>query len=89
MQVSDVYIYGNKYRLKTDMSEETVTSIANFVDGRMREIQSNMNVLTTSKIAVMAAFDIAAEYLMLKKDLDRSIDKISELEEKINSVLKG
>ncbi|MBC7196240.1 cell division protein ZapA [Deferribacteraceae bacterium V6Fe1] len=89
MQISDVYIYGNKYRLKTDMDSETVASIANFVDKKMREMQDSMNVLTTSKIAVMAAFDIAAEYLILKKDIDKSIDKISEIENKIDSILKG
>lgn len=71
------------------MDSETVASIANFVDKKMREMQDSMNVLTTSKIAVMAAFDIAAEYLILKKDVDRSIDKISELENKIDSILKG
>jgi len=71
------------------MDSETVASIANFVDKKMREMQDSMNVLTTSKIAVMAAFDIAAEYLMLKKDVDRSIDKISEIESKIDSILKG
>lgn len=89
MQISDVYIYGNKYRVKTDMDNETVVSIANFVDKKMREMQANMNVLTTSKIAVMTAFDIAADYLILKKDIDKSIDKISELENKLDSILKG
>lgn len=89
MQVSDVYIYGNRYRVKSDMDGAFLESVAGYVNERMREIQRQLNDLTTSKVAVMAAFDIAAELLVLKKEAERSIAEIERLESRIESIIKG
>lgn len=89
MQVSDVYIYGNKYRVKSDMDVAFVESVAGYVDNRMKEIQKNLNDLTTSKVAIMAAFDIAAELMLLRNETEKGLAEIDKLDNKIEHVLEG
>ncbi|TYB32859.1 MAG: cell division protein ZapA [Flexistipes sinusarabici] len=86
MNVSEVYIYGDKYKIKTEGDEEYIKDIASFVELRMKEIEKNLHVLTTSKIAVMAAFNIAAEYFMLKEEISESKKAIEKLERKLDEL---
>lgn len=89
MQVSDVYIYGNKYRVKSDMDGAFIESVAGYVNKRMKEIQKNLNDLTTSKVAIMAAFDIAAELLVLRNETEKGLAEIDKLDNKIEHILEG
>jgi cell division protein ZapA len=88
LDIKEVYIFGDKYRLKTDEDEVIVNEIAKFLNNKMREIEKHSNVLTTSKIAVLAAFNIAAECVKLRNELDISSKLVSELNRKID-VIQG
>ena len=88
MDVKEVYIFGDKYRLKTDEDELIVSEIANYLNNKMKEIERHSNVLTTSKIAVLAAFNIAAECVKLRNELDISNKIVNELNRKIE-VIQG
>lgn len=46
--------------------EESLKSAAAFLDGKMREVRERGNVIGIDRIAVMAALNIAHEYLQLK-----------------------
>lgn len=89
MQVSNVYIYGDKYTLKTDLDQSFIDEVAMYVDNKMKEMEKNVNTLTTSKIAIMAAFDIAAQYFLLCNEEKEVIKQIEFLEEKVEKVLQG
>lgn len=89
LQVSNVYIYGDKYTLKTDLDQSFIDEVAMYVDNKMKEMEKNVNTLTTSKIAIMAAFDIAAKYFLLYNEGKEVIKQIEFLEEKIEKVLQG
>jgi cell division protein ZapA len=84
--VSEVYIYGDKYKIKTEGDDEYIKSIGSYVEARMKEIENSLHVLTTSKVAVMAAFNIAAEYFMLKKEIQQSKEAIERLERKLDEL---
>ena len=86
MDVKEVYIFGDKYRLKTDEDDAIVNEIVDHLNNKMREKHSN--VLTTSKIAVLAAFNIAAECVKLRNELDISNEIVDELNRKIG-LIKG
>ena len=88
MDVKEVYIFGDKYRLKTDEDDAIVNEIATYLNNKMREIEKQSNVLTTSKIAVLAAFNIAAECVKLRNELDISNEIVDELNRKIG-LIKG
>lgn len=86
MGVKEVYIFGDKYRLKTDEDELIVNEIANYLNNTMKEIERHSNVLTTSKIAVLAAFNIAAECIKLRNELNISNKIVNELNRKIETI---
>lgn len=86
MDVKEVYIFGDKYRLKTDEDEVFVNEIATYLNNKMREIEKQSNVLTTSKIAVLAAFNIAAECVKLRNELDISSKIVKELNKKLEII---
>jgi cell division protein ZapA len=86
LDIKEVYIFGDKYRLKTDEDEVFVNEIATYLNSKMREIEKHSNVLTTSKIAVLAAFNIAAECVKLRNELDISSKIVKELNKKLETI---
>lgn len=86
MKVLEVSIYGNKYRVRSDFDEFFLEEAAKMVENRMKEIEETYRILTTSKVAIMAAFDIATEYLKAKRELNFLENKIDELEKKLDIV---
>jgi len=86
LEVKEVYIFGDKYRLKTDENESIVNEIVEHLNNKMKEIERHSNVLTTSKIAVLAAFNIAAECVKLRNELDISSKIVKELNKKLETI---
>ncbi|MGA1847069.1 cell division protein ZapA [Deferribacter abyssi] len=84
MKVSEVSIYGNKYRIRSELDEGFLKEAAKLVENGMRDIEKNYKILTTSKIAIMAAFNLAAEYLKLRNEITFLEVKLGEIEKKIN-----
>ena len=67
-----VSILGKDYRIACEPGDEdALIKAARFLDGRMREIRSNGNVIGTDRIAVMTALNLAHE-LLSQKDLEDS-----------------
>jgi len=54
LATKDVYVYGNKYKVMS-VDSELVTNAAQYVEDTMRQYEKEGHVLTTSKLAVMAA----------------------------------
>ena len=54
-----VTIFGSEYVLSSEESEQYTSKISNFVDQKMNQIAETENIGDTTRIALMAAFDIA------------------------------
>lgn len=78
-----VTIFGVEYAITSDREPEEVRRIAKFVDDKMWEISENNHLISTEKVAILAALNIAEEYLRLleqrKKDADRITRKAANL----------
>ena len=61
-------IFGEDFCIKGDLAEEDIKKIAELVDYKMTEIFEKHPTLSSQKIAVLAALNIAEEYLRLEKD---------------------
>jgi cell division protein ZapA len=59
----DVQIFGQIYALRADADEEHVKKVADLVDSKMREVAAGSQSVSTLQIAVLAALDIASEFL--------------------------
>jgi cell division protein ZapA len=56
-----VTIFGNEYRVRGDADEPYIQEIADYVDGTMREIAGEGRHISPTRIAILAAFNIADE----------------------------
>jgi len=87
-----VSILGKDYKINCKPDEVTaLMQSSNYVDGKMREIKSGAAILSLDRIAVMAALNLANEYLDEKKkadiELDSKSDEIKQLTAKLDQAL--
>lgn len=74
-KVIQAKIFGGEYGIKTDASPEYVLELARYVDGKMREVSQRVPLVSSLKIAVLAALNITDELYQLRKEKSQS-DKI-------------
>ncbi len=65
-----VKILDHEYLVRSDEDEDQVRRVAQFVDGRLKEIRSQTQGLSETRLAILAAFHIAGEYFQALKDRD-------------------
>jgi cell division protein ZapA (FtsZ GTPase activity inhibitor) len=81
----DIVINGRKMTIEMEgLSQLEVSRLANMVDERMQQIAKDSKIVDSSKLAILAALDIAAELDRLKvkyEDFDsvetRHVDKMT------------
>jgi cell division protein ZapA len=61
-----VEIYNQTYNIRSDGDTEYISRLAEFIDGRMREISSGTLTVDSLKVAILAALHIADELHRLK-----------------------
>lgn len=89
-----VQIFGREYEMDPDgLTPLEVQSLAAFVDEKMREIAENFSIVDTQKVAVLAAINIALDYLQLKekghtKGQDITV-QLEHLEQTLTNALNG
>jgi len=58
-----VRIFGNEYGIRGEADPEYIEKVAQYVDARMREVSERMEIASHSRVAVLAAVNIADELL--------------------------
>ncbi len=67
----DIEIYGRKITVEMEgFNQLEVNALANKVDERMRQIAKESRVVDSSKLAILTALEIAAEYERLKNKME-------------------
>lgn len=87
-----VEIYNQTYSIRSDGDNEYILRLAEYVDGKMREISSGTLTVDSLKVAILAALHIADEYHQVK-DTQSQVDsqlgsRSSECSEMLDKVLK-
>ena len=59
-------IYNQTYSIRSDGDNEYILDLAQYVDGKMREISSGTLTVDSLKVAILAALHIADEFYQLK-----------------------
>ena len=86
-----VEIYDQTYQLRGS-DPEYINQLADFVDTKMRLIAQQASTVDSLRVAVLAALNIADEYLMLKRKFD-ALDsdyhaRAEQLSEALDEVLE-
>lgn len=74
-----VEVYGESYALKGNIEDERVKMIAGLVDDKMRAIAKINPRLSPTKIAVLAALNLAEDYLRLESDYSQLVQMVREI----------
>jgi cell division protein ZapA len=87
-KIIDIEIYGQKYRIrvKGDEDEKYIGHLTSYVDQKMHEVAVKSKSADTTKIAVLAALNIADEFFLSQKKLDQLNEAIGHMETEIESL---
>ena len=90
-EIVTIKIRDREYTIRGADDKERILKVAAYVDQKLREISGSSKGLNDEKAAILAALDIAGDYLQLikeKEDLLREINNRSQkLMLSVNTVL--
>lgn len=91
-QTIRVEIYNQTYSIRSDGDNEYIHRLAEYVDGKMREISSGTLTVDSLKVAILAALHIADEFHQ-EKNTHAQVDaqlasRSAECSEMLDRVLK-
>lgn len=66
----DVEIYGQRYSIRGEADDAYIRRLANFVDDHMKHLADGMKTATPSKLAVLAAINLA--HLLFESEKKRA-----------------
>jgi cell division protein ZapA len=85
--VVQVTIYGQQYPIKGNANEEYIRKIASFVDTKMREVETQVRVKSSLRIAVLTALNIAAELFTVQEEKEQLEALFEEKTQEITEVI--
>ena len=89
--VVQVQILGQQLPLRTEADPTYAVELAEFVDGKMREVTKMLPVASVSKVAILASLNIADELFKERANKQRSgtdvHDRAAQLSQRLDEVL--
>jgi len=87
-KVIEIEIFDQKFRIKVKGAEDEkyVSHLTSYVDKKMRKVALKSKSNDTVKIAVLAALNIADEFFLSQKKLDKLNEAIGQMEKEIESM---
>ena len=79
-----VNIFGTEYTLRSDDNENYIKEIARYLDQKMREVDKDNSVKSSSKISVLAALNVVDELFQERKYKEKLLNQLNEEAKKIN-----
>ena len=89
----EVEIFGSSYKVRGENDSEHLQELAAFVDQKMREVASHMASADVTKVAILAALNIAEELFQRREALEGErgeiTEKVAELTGELENALRG
>jgi cell division protein ZapA len=76
--ITKVRIFDQTYSIRAEKDPEYIARIAEFVDGRMRNIAQGTPTVDTLRVAVLAALNIADDYHQLRQKFNETDKAIGQ-----------
>jgi len=91
-QVTQVEIYGQTYSVRAAADADYIRELAGFVDRKMREVAQEAATVDATKIAILAALNVADDYYQFRVRLSegdpgRVAKRATRLVEKLDEIL--
>ncbi|MBI5299116.1 MAG: cell division protein ZapA [Deltaproteobacteria bacterium] len=81
----EIKVMGQKFMVRSESSEEYINAVADFVDQKITEIVKGSKSVASLNVAILAAMNIADEFMKYKDQKDKQVSKV---EEKIKTVIE-
>ena len=81
-----VSIFGRDYNIKGGSDEEYIRDLAEYVDSVMKDIADKAGAISSGRIAILAALNIADEMLKERQRFDEFTDEVVQ---KLQDALNG
>lgn len=85
--VVQVQIFGHSYTIRGEADQDYITSVAAYVDRKMREITEKLPVASLSKVAILASLNIADELFKERAQKDQQQQLLDHRAARLNAVL--
>ncbi|MBI5287249.1 MAG: cell division protein ZapA [Deltaproteobacteria bacterium] len=86
-KVVEVNIMGHSFLVKSDDDEDYVKQVVDYVNAKIGEVKDGVKGGSILNMTLLAAMNIADDYLKTKERLDRLETRTDKLVELINSKL--
>ena len=73
-----VNIFGTEYPIKGDADPAYIEEIARYVDTKMREVSKQLSLPSMSKVAILAAMNIADELFKERAEREKTVADLEE-----------
>jgi cell division protein ZapA len=85
--VLKVRIYGAEYSIRGQADANYIKAVAEYVDKKMREVDSNFRVDSSLKVAILASLNIADELFRERADKEEIRTQLEDKIKEINSLI--
>ncbi|MFQ5599935.1 MAG: cell division protein ZapA [Candidatus Krumholzibacteriia bacterium] len=82
-----VEIFGSEYTIRADADPDYVKSIAAYVDTKMNEIAEKQKLVSSTKVAILAAINIADEVFQERRKREQTEQDVSAKARELSDVL--
>ena len=82
-----VNIFGSDYTLVSDGNDSYLKSIAQYLDNKMREIDRSQNLKSSSRLAILAALNIAEELFQEREYTKKLLAQVNEEARRMNQTI--
>lgn len=73
-----IEIFGQEYTFKSDVSEDHIRKIAQYVNEKIDDILSKGETTVRFNVAILAALNVAHDYFTLREDHKKLIESIED-----------
>jgi cell division protein ZapA len=81
----EVSIMGQKFMVRSESNEDYILEISKFVDEKVNEVIQTTKAVASTNVALLAAMNIADEYMKYKQGRRQSTEKV---EKKIKDMIE-
>ena len=74
----EVEIHGSTYKVRGGQDPEHLRELAEYVDRRMNEVAAMTSTISSTKVAVLAALNIAEDLFRYRSGRDGTKDEVAE-----------
>jgi cell division protein ZapA len=87
VKTTRVEIFGSEYSIRADADADYVKTIAAYVDAKMNEIAQKQSIVSSTKVAILAAINIADEVFQERRKREKTEMDVSMKARELSEVL--